>query len=184
MRRAKPEIGILAPAWLNLFKLDPGQVIFLPPGVLHAYLRGVGLEIMANSDNVVRGGLTDKHVDVPELMRILDFDEMELRISEPRRVGPCEKRFQAPVEEFALSEIRIRDGERFESRGPRSVEILLCLEGRARLAGTGPGAARMEIAAGESCLVPASAPGYGLTGPTLLYKASVAGEGWARETDS
>ena len=58
---------------LNRVHLDPGEAIYLPAGNLHAYLRGVGVEVMANSDNVLRGGLTPKHVDVPELLRVLDF---------------------------------------------------------------------------------------------------------------
>ncbi len=66
--------GVLAPLYLHLLELEPGQALFTGPGVLHAYLEGVGLELMASSDNVVRGGLTDKHVDVAELLAILRFE--------------------------------------------------------------------------------------------------------------
>ena len=65
--------GVLASLLLNRITLQPGQALYLPGGNLHAYLSGVGIEIMANSDNVLRGGLTPKHVDVAELMRVLDF---------------------------------------------------------------------------------------------------------------
>ena len=65
--------GVLAALLLNFVRLQPGEAISLPAGNLHAYLRGTGVELMANSDNVLRGGLTPKHIDVPELLRILDF---------------------------------------------------------------------------------------------------------------
>ena len=67
------DAGVLAALLLNRVSLAPGEAIFLPAGNLHTYLHGVGLEVMANSDNVLRGGLTPKHVDVPELLRVLDF---------------------------------------------------------------------------------------------------------------
>src|SRR5690349_8462231 len=67
------DAGVLASLLLNRLTLRPGEAIYLPAGNLHAYLHGVGIEVMANSDNVLRGGLTPKHVDVPELLRVLDF---------------------------------------------------------------------------------------------------------------
>src|SRR5206468_2290429 len=67
------DAGVLAALLLNRLVLRPGEAIFLPAGNLHAYLSGAGVEILANSDNVLRGGLTPKHVDVPELLRVLDF---------------------------------------------------------------------------------------------------------------
>ena len=72
-KRYPGDAGVLASLLLNRITLDPGEGIFLSAGNLHAYLRGVGLEVMANSDNVLRGGLTPKHVDVPELLRVLNF---------------------------------------------------------------------------------------------------------------
>jgi len=71
------DIGILSPIILNLICLEPGQAMFLPSGTLHAYLDGVGIELMANSDNVLRGGLTPKHVDVKELLNVLNFEELK-----------------------------------------------------------------------------------------------------------
>src|SRR6201988_3381865 len=67
------DAGVLASMLLNRISLKPGEAIYLPGGNLHSYLHGVGVEVMANSDNVLRGGLTPKHVDVPELLRVLDF---------------------------------------------------------------------------------------------------------------
>ena len=67
------DAGVLAALLLNRVVLQPGEALFLPAGNLHAYLSGAGVELMANSDNVLRGGLTSKHVDVAELLRVLDF---------------------------------------------------------------------------------------------------------------
>jgi len=70
------DIGVLAPLFLNLIEIQPGEALFQPPRTLHAYLKGFGLELMANSDNVLRAGLTGKHVNAAELMKILDFSSV------------------------------------------------------------------------------------------------------------
>src|SRR6202012_4358237 len=67
------DVGVALTLLLNYVRLAPGEAIYLPAGNVHAYLRGTGVEIMANSDNVLRCGLTPKHVDVPELLHITDF---------------------------------------------------------------------------------------------------------------
>ena len=69
---------------LELVRLEPGQAIYLGAGNLHAYVEGTGVEIMASSDNVLRGGLTKKHVDVPELLAVLDFDGGPAAVLTPR----------------------------------------------------------------------------------------------------
>lgn len=128
------DAGVLAAMLLNRITLAPGEAIFLSAGNLHAYLRGVGVEVMANSDNVLRGGLTPKHVDVPELLRVLDFNptpESQLRAA-VRREGLC-LIYDTPTDEFAVA-LLVLDGEYLghevdaSSRhdGP---QILLCAEG-------------------------------------------------------
>lgn len=169
----RPDIGILAPAWLNLFRLEPGEALFLRPGVLHAYLHGTAIEIMGNSDNVVRGGLTDKHIDVPELLRILAFAPGPVERVAPRPVSATETLYRVPVAEFTLAAIRLRRGVEHLSATARSVEILLCTEGSARLVS---GNESGEIRRGESLLVPACAPAYRLVGEGVIYRAS-AGDG-------
>ena len=74
MSRYPGDVSAVAPLYLNVVTLAPGDALFLPAGELHAYLEGTALEIMANSDNVLRGGLTPKHVDVPELLATLVFE--------------------------------------------------------------------------------------------------------------
>lgn len=72
--------GILAALLMNRFKLQPGEAVMLEAGVMHAYLRGVGVEIMANSDNVMRGGLTQKHIDVDGLLQVVHFDPLTPKV--------------------------------------------------------------------------------------------------------
>ena len=128
------DAGVLASLLLNRITLAPGEAIYLPAGNLHAYLHGMAVEVMANSDNVLRGGLTPKHVDVPELLRILDFTpapELSLR-TQMSCDGP-ELVYETPFEEFALCCLRI-DGKllghevdaAMRHEGP---QILLCTEG-------------------------------------------------------
>lgn len=96
--------GVLAALLLNRITLQPGEALFLPAGNLHAYLRGVAVEVMANSDNVLRGGLTSKHVDLAELVDVLDFtpiSEDQLRPAIDRD-GPRTV-FTPPVDEFRVA---------------------------------------------------------------------------------
>jgi mannose-6-phosphate isomerase len=128
------DAGVLAALLLNRISLAPGEAIFLPAGNLHAYLRGVGVEVMANSDNVLRGGLTPKHVDVPELLRVLDFTpttQEHLR-AQTRREGP-ELIYETPTDEFAVALLTL-DGDYLghEVDAPSRHEgpqILLCTQG-------------------------------------------------------
>ena len=128
------DAGVLASLLLNRLTLAPGEAIYLPAGNLHAYLEGIGFEVMANSDNVLRGGLTPKHVDVPELLRVLDFaPAVDIIVSpEPVRDG-AELVYPTPAPEFAVS-ILIVDGEQLghEIDAPTRHEgpqILLCTDG-------------------------------------------------------
>ena len=94
--------GVLAALLMNRVKLQPGEAMFLDAGNLHAYLHGAGIEIMANSDNVMRGGLTSKHVDVEELVSILDFRPIADDRIEPEPVSAGVVRYRTPATEFAL----------------------------------------------------------------------------------
>ena len=128
------DAGVLAALLLNRISLKPGEGIYLPAGNLHAYLHGVGVEVMANSDNVLRGGLTPKHVDVPELLRVLDFTptaESALR-PEITRDG-MELVYDTPAPEFAVSVLDV-DGDQLghEIDAPArhdGPQVLLCTEG-------------------------------------------------------
>jgi mannose-6-phosphate isomerase len=128
------DAGVLAALLLNRISLKPGEGIYLPAGNLHSYLRGMAMEVMANSDNVLRGGLTPKHVDVPELLRVLDFAPvLDARVHTDRH--GIETVFQTPAPEFAASVLTL-DGERLGHEidapcahdGP---QILVCMQGSA-----------------------------------------------------
>lgn len=128
------DAGVLASLLLNRLVLRPGEAIYLPPGNLHAYLRGTGVEILANSDNILRGGLTPKHVDVAELLRVLDFSCGDMQVLTGQSHSPNLTVYRTPAEEFELSKLdwtpARQDDVRLESAGP---QILLCTSGRVRL---------------------------------------------------
>jgi len=166
------DIGMLAPFFLNLVCLQPGEAIFLQAGELHVYLKGMGVELMADSDNVLRGGLTCKHVDVSELMRIVKFAVQPVSILYPEPVGKCERIYPVCAQEFALSMISLQDGRRYSSSGKRSLEILLCTDGTAEIAD--PDArSTIEMSRGGSLIIPAAVKRYEIRGQAVFYKASI-----------
>ncbi|GAC79655.1 mannose-6-phosphate isomerase, type 1 [Gordonia malaquae] len=132
--------GVLASMLLNRLSLRPGEGLYLSAGNLHAYLHGTAVELMANSDNVLRGGLTPKHIDVPELLRVLDFTPVDLDDLMPtsKTVG-AERVYLTPAPEFQLSRIEL-DGTglhrpssiSFDLPGP---QILAVLSGRVTIVG-------------------------------------------------
>jgi mannose-6-phosphate isomerase len=124
--------GVLVALLLNQVRLEPGQAIWMPAGNLHAYLRGAGVEIMAASDNVLRGGLTPKQVDVPELLRVVSFEVLEEPVRSPRQVAPGVVTWPASAREFALHRVTV-DGTvvRLPVGGPR---VVLCVRGTVTVA--------------------------------------------------
>ena len=131
------DAGVLAALLLNRISLAPGEAIFLPAGNLHTYLRGFAVEVMANSDNVLRGGLTPKHVDVPELLRVLDFTPTpESQLRSPTRREGFTLVYCTPADEFAV-ELLTLDGDYLGHEVDASAshgvvqgpQILLCTEG-------------------------------------------------------
>ena len=113
---------------LNRVLLGPGEAVFLGPGNLHAYLRGFGVEVMANSDNVVRGGMTVKHVDVAELLDVLDFEPLEQPVVQAVEVDPGCWRYVTPRTPFVMSRFELADdGRRLHTSEGR--ELLLWVSG-------------------------------------------------------
>ncbi|MFF4649614.1 mannose-6-phosphate isomerase, class I [Streptomyces sp. NPDC001380] len=164
--------GIVAALLLNHVTLRPGQALHLGAGVPHAYLRGLGVELMANSDNVLRCGLTPKHVDVPELLRVVDFRAAEPAVLEPVPVlgADGEEVYPTPTEEFRLSRYNLTGADR--SVAGRAPQILLCTAGEAVL--TGPGGASLVLPRGGSAYLPAGEDAV-LTGAgAVVFRATVA----------
>jgi mannose-6-phosphate isomerase len=162
------DVSALAPLYLNLISLAPGEGLFLAAGELHAYLEGTALEIMANSDNVLRGGLTPKHIDVQELLAVLVFDPQPPAPLKPQSDAPGEWSFKTPAREFELGLIDV--GEPFEAAGSHGVEILLQLEGASRIK---CGGGEVALERGRSVLVPAALGGYTLAGHGRVARARV-----------
>lgn len=173
LARAYPgDMGVLSPALLNLICLEPGQAMYLSAGQLHAYLDGVGIELMANSDNVLRGGLTPKHVDVPELLKVVRFEEGTVKMVTPESVRPSESVYTCPATEFILSVIRPTQPEAYISPSIRSAEILICTAGEGQI-DEGGSQTGLSVKKGDSFLVPASLDCYTIQGNCVFYKAAV-----------
>src|SRR5690606_9805935 len=151
------DAGVLASLLMNRLTLQPGEAIFLPAGNLHMYLRGMAIELQGNSDNVLRGGLTPKHVDVPELLRVLDFTcrEMPVSTGEPDAQEPRIRVYRTPAPEFELSRIEWSGGDTDEVvlSGGRP-QIVLCSEGSIVLRGE----RELTVPRGRSVWLSASEP--------------------------
>jgi mannose-6-phosphate isomerase len=125
--------GIFSVYLLNLIHMRPGQGTFQPAGVLHAYLEGVNVELMANSDNVLRGGLTTKHVDVPALLNILTFEGGTPEVFEGSMVSGHERVYRTPAEEFELSRLSLAPHSRYAGDASYGPKALLVLQGSGTL---------------------------------------------------
>ncbi len=164
--------GVLAPLFLHLLELMPGEAMFTGPGILHAYLEGVGIELMANSDNVVRGGLTGKHVDRDELLSILRFETDSPRLLHST-TARGERVFDRVADEFALSVVEVDAHRPYNRKGAGAVELLLCATGSGTLRGSEGNGQR--FAQGDSFLVPASVSRVQIDGNATLFRATVPG---------
>jgi mannose-6-phosphate isomerase len=129
--------GIFSIYLLNLLNMKPGQGTFQPAGVLHAYLEGVNVELMANSDNVLRGGLTTKHVDVPELLKILTFEGGTPEILNGTKLGEHERVYSTPAEEFELSRIGLGPNDHYAEEAVYGPKAILVLHGTAKMTSAG-----------------------------------------------
>lgn len=166
------DASVVAPLFLNYIELRPGEAIFLPAGVLHSYVGGFGVELMANSDNVLRGGLTKKHVDIDELLRVLRFEPFAPAVLKPEsdtRNGL--RQYRANASEFRLHEFDARAASK-KSALPASVpSIAVVIEGAFEVRAENAGSIRLKR--GESAFIPAAAAESTIGGSGLAYIASV-----------
>jgi mannose-6-phosphate isomerase len=162
--------GIFSIYLFNLVHLKKGEGIFQDAGLPHAYLEGPCVEIMANSDNVLRGGLTSKHVDVKELLKHTRCEATHVNILEGEEVNPCEKLYVSPAADFRLSVFELKTGKAVELTAIRP-EILIIIGGSAVLAN---GNDQLQLAAGKpsALVMPGNAQLQGSTG-SLVFRASV-----------
>lgn len=168
-RQYPSDPSVIAPLYLNLIDLKPLQALYLPAGQLHGYVEGFGVELMANSDNVLRGGLTSKYVDVPELLSILDFSPLNPSILEvPSEVGTLIS-YPTAVREFSLHVVR-GNGKPI-SLEPGAPRILVLTQGNMEIYdGTGKTTA---LRRGESVFIAAEATNIQLSGTFTAFVASV-----------
>ncbi|MER6106477.1 mannose-6-phosphate isomerase, class I [Streptomyces sp. NPDC001832] len=157
--------GVIAAMLLNYVELQPGEALFLGAGVPHAYLDGLGVEIMANSDNVLRCGLTPKHIDVPELLRIVRFEATDPGVLRPEASPSGEELYETPVEEFRLSRFDLSPGADPVDLTRDAPQILLCTAGA-------PKAGTLGLTPGASVFVP-SGEKVEASGTGTLFRATV-----------
>ncbi|NEC89524.1 mannose-6-phosphate isomerase, class I [Streptomyces sp. SID12501] len=157
--------GVIAAMLLNRVRLQPGEALFLGAGIPHAYLNGLGVEIMANSDNVLRCGLTPKHVDVPELLRVVRFEATGPGVLRPEAAADGEEVYDTPIDEFRLSRYVLPEGTPARDLTLPTPQILLCTAGSIR---TGD----IELAPGQSVFVPANEKAE-VSGPGTVFRATV-----------
>lgn len=159
--------GLFAPFFLNVIHLEPGQAIYLEPRTLHAYVKGHGVELMTNSDNVLRGGLTRKKVDISELLSTVSFKIHDGGTCPQVRDVSNRLNVLAPTEDFLLG---VFDHGSYYVRNRASVELLFCTSGSAELAAQG---GSKVLSQGECLLVAASIESYQLTVRGTVFSASL-----------
>ncbi|MEU0006396.1 mannose-6-phosphate isomerase, class I [Streptomyces sp. NPDC006314] len=157
--------GVIAAMLLNHVRLQPGEALFLGAGIPHAYLSGLGVEIMANSDNVLRCGLTPKHVDVPELLRIVRLEASDPCVLRPEASPDGEEVYETPIDEFRLSRYVLPEGGSAHDVTRHTPQILLCTAGSVR-------AGELELSPGQSVFVPAGEKAE-ISGAGTVFRATV-----------
>lgn len=160
--------GVVLALLLNRVRLAPGEAVWMPAGNLHAYLQGLGVEIMAASDNVLRGGLTPKHVNVPELLRVLRFEVLDDPVVGPVELAPGLCTWPVPVPDFALHRASVAGTSvDLPGDGPR---VVLCLTGEVTV---DDGVTPVTLAAGSVAIARAGTEPLTVTGDGSLYQACV-----------
>jgi len=129
------DAGLFNLFFLNIVRLTSGQAVFLPAGVPHAYLQGNIVECMANSDNVVRAGLTPKFKDVDALLEIVEFNQNHLPVTEP---GEDDKLFKypVPIQEFEITRLSLKANEKIDLDTNDSIQMMLVLQGAVDVGGS------------------------------------------------
>ncbi|MBJ3590714.1 mannose-6-phosphate isomerase [Salmonella enterica subsp. enterica serovar Saintpaul] len=158
--------GLFSPLLLNVVKLNPGEAMFLFAETPHAYLQGVALEVMANSDNVLRAGLTPKYIDIPELVANVKFEAKpadQLLTTPVKTDGELD--FPIPVDDFAFSLHELSADEATVSQ--QSAAILFCIEGEAVLR---KGEQRLVLKPGESAFISANESPVNVSGAGRLAR--------------
>lgn len=164
--------GIFSIYLFNLVGLKKGEGIYQGAGIPHAYLEGVNMELMANSDNVFRGGLTPKHVDVPQLLKHLVFEPVTPKVLRGKQISTTEQVFSTPAPDFELRKIALEEEHSHQNKAEKVPAILIVMEGKVNVTS---GKKSFIRQAGEVFFVPANTP-YLIekkNSSALLFKATV-----------
>ncbi|WP_298942636.1 mannose-6-phosphate isomerase, class I [uncultured Psychromonas sp.] len=171
------DIGIISALILNYVVLAPGEAMYLKAGTPHAYLKGTGLELMANSDNVLRGGLTPKHIDIPELMRTTVFEAIpfeELKLTPTLTGNHQEHIYITPANDFQFSILVLDEAE--TKIEVNSAEILFVVEGELTIKVLTESTKAKTFTKGESCFVSAECKQYIVKGNAQIARSAVSVE--------
>jgi mannose-6-phosphate isomerase len=141
--------GIFSIYLFNVLHLEKGEGVFQPAGMPHAYLEGQNIEVMANSDNVLRAGLTDKHIDVPELMKHVTFAATIPRVMAPK--DEERRSFVPDAEEFDVEQLFLKHEIELQTTG---AEIYFVLKGATTIDSEKE---KVELGQGEAAFVAAGA---------------------------
>ncbi|MFT7033801.1 MAG: mannose-6-phosphate isomerase [Cyclobacteriaceae bacterium] len=162
--------GIFSVYFFNIVKADKGEAVFQDAGIPHAYLEGQNMELMANSDNVLRGGLTPKHVDVPELLKHVAFEETVPNVM-PGEAQPdgVERIYKSPAPDFELSQITLTDAKVYNSKA-KTAQVLMTIEGEAQVT---EGESMLNLSKGDAAFLTAGSE-YQITSSSsvIIYKAT------------
>ena len=161
--------GIVVALLLNRVTLTKGQALYLPAGNMHAYIRGLGIELMAASDNVLRGGLTSKHVDVPELLSVVSDKVVPVPILKPRNVAPGIDLFAPDVPDFVLAHVEVSSKtSESDTLSLTRHAIVTCTSGNVTLRGS---ESFLELSRGENAFISAEEQAISFSGAGELFIA-------------
>jgi len=162
--------GIYSIYFFNIVKIKKGEAIFQDAGIPHAYLEGQNMELMANSDNVLRGGLTPKHVDVPELLKHMIFEETLPNVMRGElQADGIERIYKSPAPDFELSQIELHSAKRYQSK-TKTAQIIIIISGEAEVA---EGNKVLTVNKGDAVFITAEAE-YQIStnSKAMIYKAT------------
>ena len=164
--------GVLLALLMNHLWLRPNEAIFLPAGNIHAYLGGLGVEVMAASDNVLRGGLTPKHIDVPELEKVLDFSPCAEPRSVPKALATGLFEYPAAVDDFLLYRAELSGSTVMAELNLPASAIVLCTAGEISLSNSI--AETQLLRRGEAAFIAKDAKSFSLAGSGTVFLATSA----------
>lgn len=165
------DAGVVISLLLNRVRLTRGQALYMPAGNVHAYLGGLGIELMAASDNVLRGGLTPKHIDIDELLRVLDFAPLPAPLIEATEAAPGVEVFRPDVPDFALVHTVLGAGAAGSAIPLTAPAIALATDGALDLAGRSGG---ISLSRGQAAYITPDEQELTVTGAGELFLATTA----------